>query len=57
MINNIIRECSELAQKQYKLDATIWGKMTHWKLRKKLKFDYFNKWYMDKTESVMENET
>ena len=31
--------------------------MIHWELRKKLKFDPANKWYMHKPESVQENET
>ena len=29
----------------------------HWELFKKLKFEHFNKWYMQKPESVQVNET
>ena len=32
-------------------------KVIHWKLSRKLKFDYTNKWYMNKSESVPDNET
>ena len=32
------------------------GKVIHWELSKKLKFDYTNKWYMHNPESVLENE-
>ena len=31
------------------------GKVIHWELCKKLKFDHMNKWYMHKPESVPEN--
>ena len=33
------------------------GKVIHWELRKKLKFDPTNKWYIYNSENVMENET
>ena len=33
------------------------GKVIHWELCKKLKFDSANKWYMHNVESVQENET
>ena len=33
------------------------GKMMHWELCKKLKFDHANKWYMHNPESILENET
>ena len=33
------------------------GKVIHWELCKKLKFDHSNKWYMHNPESVLENET
>ena len=32
------------------------GKVIHWKLCKKFKFDHMNKWYMHNPESVLENE-
>ena len=31
------------------------GKVIHWKLCKKLKFNHTNKWYMHNPESVLEN--
>ena len=34
----------------------IMGKVIHWKLCKKFKFDHTNKWYMHNPESVLENE-
>ena len=33
------------------------GKVFHWELCKVLKFDHTTKWYMHKSESVLENET
>ena len=42
-INDIISECSKLAQKEYKTIHDWGGKMIHWELCKKLKFDYTNK--------------
>ena len=33
------------------------GKVIHWELRKKLKFDHTDKWYLHNIESVLENET
>ena len=33
------------------------GKVIHWELCKKLKFDHTNKWYMHSPTSVLENET
>ena len=46
----------KVAQKDYKTRHDWVGKMTHWKLYKKLKFDRTNKWYRHKHESVFENE-
>ena len=31
------------------------GKVIHWELCKKFKFDYTNKWYMHFMESILEN--
>ena len=56
-INHIISECSKLAQKGYKTRHDRVGKVIHWKLCKKLKFDDTNKWYMHNPESIRENET
>ena len=57
MIYHIIRECSKLAQKEYKTRQDWVGRVIHWELCKKLKFDHTNKWYMHKPESVLENGT
>ena len=56
-VNNIINECSKLAQKEYKTWHDWVGKVIHWELCKKFKFDHVNKWYMLTPESVLENET
>ena len=55
-INNIISECSKLAQKEYKMRYDRVEKAIHWELCKKFKFDHTNKWYMYNSESVQENE-
>ena len=56
-INHIIRECSELAQKEYKTRHDWVGKMIQWEMCKKLNFDHAKKWYMHNAEFVLENET
>ena len=33
------------------------GKVIHWEMCKKLKFDHMNKWYMHNPESILENVT
>ena len=55
-INHIISECSKLAQKEYKTRHDWLGKVIHWKLCKKLKFDHTTKQYMNKPEFILENE-
>ena len=45
-INHIISECSKLAQKEYKTRHDWVGKVIHWEMYKKFKFDHMNKWYM-----------
>ena len=55
-INLIISKCSNLAQKEYNTRHDRVGKVNHWELCKKLKFDPTNKWYMHNPESVQENE-
>ena len=42
-INHIISECSKLAQKEYKTRHDSVGKVIHWDMRKKFKFDHSNK--------------
>ena len=41
-INHIISECSKLAQKEYKTRHDWVGKVIHWEMRKKFKFDHTN---------------
>ena len=57
VINHIISECSKLAQKEYKTKNALVGKVIHWELYKKFKFDHTNKWYMHNPESILESET
>ena len=45
-INHIISECSKLAQKAYKTGHDWVGKVIHWEMCKKFKFDHINKWHM-----------
>ena len=56
-INHMISECSKLAQKKYKTRHDWVGKVIHWEMCKKLKFDYRNKLYMLNPASVLENDT
>ena len=56
-INHIISECSKLAQKEYKARHDWVGKVIHWEMCKKLKFDHTNKWYMHNPAPVQENAT
>ena len=55
-INHIIRECSKLAQKEYKTRHNWVGEVIHWEIFKKFKIDHTNKWYMHNQVSVLENE-
>ena len=52
-----ISECSKLAQKEYKARYDWVGKVIHWKMCKKFKFDHANKWYMHNPAPVLENDT
>ena len=56
-INYIISECRKLAQKEYKTRHDWVGKVIHWEMCKKLKFDHTNKWYMHNPAPVKENNT
>ena len=55
-INHIISECSKLAQKQCKSTPGWVGKVIHWEMCKKFKFDHTNKWFMLKATPVLEND-
>ena len=43
-IDHIISECSKLAQREYKARHDWAGKVIHWEMYKKFKFDHTNKW-------------
>ena len=43
--------------KEYKTRQNWMGKVIHWELCKKVKFNHTNKWYVHNPESVLENET
>ena len=53
--NHIISECSKLAQKEYKTRHDWVGKVIHWEMCKKFKFEHPNKWY--NPSPVRENNT
>ena len=53
-INHIL---SELAQREYKARHDWVGKVIHWEMYKKFKFDHTNKWYMHNPAPVLENAT
>ena len=50
-------ECSKLAQREYKARHDWVGKVIHWEICKKCKFDHTNKWYMHNPAPVLENVT
>ena len=56
-INHIISECSKFAQKEYKTRHDWVGKVIHWEMCKKFKFDHTNKWYIPNPAPVLENNT
>jgi len=55
-IDHIISGCSKLAQKEYKRRHDNLGKIVHWKIAKKCRFEVVDKWYEHEPESVLENE-
>ena len=56
-INHIISECSKLAQRNCKSRHDWIGKVVHWEMCKKFKFNHTNKWYMHNPAPVLENAT
>ena len=56
-INHITSECSKLARKEYKTRHNWVGKVIHWKMCKKFRFDHTNKWYMHNPASDLEYST
>ena len=55
-IHHIVSECRKLEQKNYKTKHDWVGKVIHWELRKRLKFDHTTKCYMHKPEFVLGNQ-
>ena len=55
-INHIISGCCKLSEKYYKTKHNWVGKVIHWELCKKFRFDHTNKWYMHNPTSILENE-
>ena len=56
-INHKISECSKLVRKEYKARHDWVGKVIHWEMSKKFKFDHANKWYMHNPAPLLENGT
>ena len=56
-INHIVSECSKLTQKEYKTRHDWVGKVIHWGMCKKFKFNHRNKWYMHNPAPVPGNNT
>ena len=46
-----------MPQKEYKARHDWLGKVIHWEMCKKSKFDHANKWYMHNPAPVLENDT
>ena len=57
MINHRISECSKLAQKEYKNKYDWIGKVIHWEIWKKFKFDHTNIWHIHNLAFILENDT
>ena len=55
-LNHIMIECTKFALKEYETRYDWMGKVIHWELFKKFKFDHSNKWYMYNLTFVLENE-
>ena len=54
---NHINECNKLAQMEYKTRHDWVGKVIHWGMCKKCKFDHTNEWYMHNPAPVLRNDT
>ena len=55
-VNHIINKCNKLAQEVYKTVKNWVWRMIHLELCKKQKFDNITKWYIHKTESVLDDD-
>ena len=53
-INHIISKCSKFAQKEYKTRHDWVGKVIHWEMCNKFRFDQTNKWFMYNPAPVLE---
>ena len=56
-IKDMISECSKVAQKECKTRHDWVGKVIHWEMCRKFKFDHTNKWYMHNRAPVLEKDT
>ena len=52
-IYHIISECSKLSRKEYQNRHDWVGKVIHWELYKKFKFDHTSKWYRHNPTSFL----
>ena len=55
-VNHVLRECSKLAQKEYKRQHDWFGTKIHWEICIKYLIEVKEKWYKHKLEVVMEND-
>ena len=55
--NNLIKRMLQINTEENKTGHDWVGKVIHWELSKKFKFDHTNKWYMHNTTSILDNET
>ena len=55
-INHIISEGSKLAQREYKARHDWVGKVIHWEMCKKCKFEHTNRWYMQNPAHILDND-
>ena len=56
-INHIISKCSKLAQKEEKAGHDREGKVIHWEMRRKFRFDHANKRFIHNQATVLGNDT
>ena len=54
-ISHIVSECSKLAQREYRRRHDNVGRIVHWKLCEKFNLEKFEKWYLQKPQTVSEN--
>ena len=52
-MSKIISKCSELAQRDYKIKQNWMGRVIHWELFEKFKFNHTNKCYSNNSETVL----